>query len=59
MGGLYEPFVRSNVALGDLETAVEYSQKMISAAPDWMRSRLKTHVEELKERLEESKQAAK
>jgi len=56
---LYEPYVRSSVAVGDLETAVKYSQKMIDAAPGWLRSRLKTQVEELKERLEESKQAAK
>ncbi len=52
---LYEPLVRSCIAIGQLDKAVDNVDKMIEAAPGYMRNRLKEQAKELRERAEEAK----
>lgn len=53
-GEYYDALVRSYVALGQYKEALKYTDQMVMFAPGYMKNRLKSHVDELKERAAEA-----
>ena len=53
-GAVCEKLVRSYTALGDLDNAVKYSDRMLETAPRFMKKRFEQQIKELKERAAEA-----